>query len=424
MSHGNWKAMFKAVQDNDIALVEYYIRQGIDINFQHPEFMTSPLIESIRCNHLAIMHLLLANGAHPDANEYFSDKSPGAIAHELENNKAIELLNQYLEPSKQWAAVTRKDTMKAVVCTTYGSPEVLEIHTVEKPVPKDHEILVQIVSTAVNSGDVRVRALAVDGFLKIVMRFVLGFSKPRKPVLGTVFAGIIESVGAKVSAFSVGDRVFGMTGFAFGTYAEYLTINQDSHVIAMPQQATFDEAAALIFGGQTAIYFMDKARITDRSQPKILIIGATGAVGTAAIQIAGYYGAEITAVCSSEGKSLVEHLGVSDIILYDQEDFTQQRQSFDFIFDCVGKTTRKQCQKLLKKGGIYKTVGGLEVASESKEQLALIKKLYENGYLKAVIDKTFSLDNIAEAHRYVDTGRKKGNVIVRITTTHSLSDSR
>lgn len=305
--------------------------------------------------------------------------------------------------------------MKAVICTKYGLPEVLKIQEIEKPIPKDNEILIRIISTAINSGDVRVRGLAVEGFLKIVMRFVLGFSKPRKPILGTVFSGIVESVGCKVFKFNVGDKVFGMTGFKFGTYAEYVAVNQNSNVIQMPNNATFDEAVSLIFGVQTAVYFMDKAKIAEKSNPKILIIGATGSVGVAAIQIAQYYGANVTVVCSSDGKSLVESLGVSNIILYDTEDFRNHSNQFDLIFDAIGKTTKKQCKSLLKKDGIYKTVGGLEVASESKQQLEFIKTQYENGQLKAVIDRTFSFDKIVEAHRYVDTGRKKGNVILKVT---------
>lgn len=304
--------------------------------------------------------------------------------------------------------------MKAVFCTKYGNPEVLKFQEVDKPLPQENEILAKVISTCVNSGDVRVRGLAVQGFLKIIMRFVLGFSKPRKPILGTVFSGVVESIGNKVTHFKVGDKVFGMTGFKFGTYAEYLTINQNGNVIEMPSSATFDEAVSLIFGGQTAIHFFDKMKIAEKSNSTILIIGATGSVGTSAVQIAKYYGANITAVCSSNGKSLIENLGITDIVLYDKEDFLNRPNQFDFIFDAVGKTTKKQCNKLLKKSGIYKTVGGLEVASESKEQLELLKMLFEKGFLKAVIDKKYALEEIVEAHNYVDNGRKKGNVIIKV----------
>ncbi|MBT3382551.1 MAG: NAD(P)-dependent alcohol dehydrogenase [Prolixibacteraceae bacterium] len=305
--------------------------------------------------------------------------------------------------------------MKAVICTKYGSPEVLQIQEVEKPIPKNNQILIKIVATAVNSGDVRVRSLDVNGFLKVIMRLVLGISKPRKPILGTVFSGVVETVGDIVSKFKVGDKVFGMTGFNFGTYAEYIAINQDSNVLEMPHNATFDDAVSLIFGGQTAIYFLEKAKIVEMSNPKILIIGATGSVGTGAIQIARHHNADITVVCSSEGFELVKSLGVYNVILYDKVDFTKQTNKFDIIFDAVGKTNKQECKHLLKEKGEYKSVDGSGYASETLKQLQLLKKLFEKGKFKAVIDKVFPMDKIVEAHRYVDTGRKKGNVVLRIS---------
>lgn len=305
--------------------------------------------------------------------------------------------------------------MKAAFCTKYGSPEVLQIKDIPKPVPKDNEILVQIKASAVNSGDVRVRALATNGIMKLIMRMVLGFSKPRKPILGTVYAGIVESVGSHVSKFKTGDKVFGMTGFNFGAHAEYIAIKEVANVSYMPTNATFEEAVAIIFGGQTAIYFLEKAKITQKPNLKLLIIGATGSVGAAAIQISQYYGADVTAVCSSEGKQLVENLGVSKIIQYDKEDVTKIVEKFDIVFDAVGKTTKKQCEKLLINEGIYKTVGGMEYAAESKNQLDFLKELYEKEKLKAVIDRIFPFDKIIEAHKYVDTGRKKGNVILIVS---------
>lgn len=304
--------------------------------------------------------------------------------------------------------------MKAIICTKYGPPEVLKLQDVEKPQPKENDLLVKVMSTCVNSGDVRVRGLKAEGFMKLTMRVVLGFNKPRKPILGNVFSGIVERIGSNVTQFKVGDQVYGITGFKFGTHAEYVTIHENSTVIKMPSNATFDEAVSLIFGGQTAIYFLDKMKIDEKPNASMLIIGATGSVGTAAVQIAQYYGATITVVCSSHGKSLVEQLGVENIVLYDEKDFLKLPQQFDFIFDAVGTTTKKQCKKLLKKGGIYKTVGGMEMASESKTQLELMKQLYEKDHLKAVIDKTYPLENTIEAHRYVDTGRKKGNVVIKI----------
>jgi NADPH:quinone reductase-like Zn-dependent oxidoreductase len=309
---------------------------------------------------------------------------------------------------------TMQRKMKAVICTTYGPADVLQMQEVEKPRPKPNEILVRIMATAVNSGDVRVRALAVEGFMKIIMRLVLGFSKPRKPVLGTVYAGMVENTGSKVSRYKAGDKVFGMTGFKFGTYAEYITIKESDNVSLMPANATFEEAVSIIFGGQTATYFLEKARLPEKKEAKVLIIGATGAVGSAAVQIARYYGAGVTAVCSSEGKPLVESLGVSSIILYDKEDFTKHSGKFDCVFDAVGKTTRKQCRHLINQGGVYMTVGGREYASESQKQLDFLKELFEKSKIKAIIDKAYPFDKVADAHRYVDTGRKKGNVVLKI----------
>jgi NADPH:quinone reductase-like Zn-dependent oxidoreductase len=307
-----------------------------------------------------------------------------------------------------------ESTMKAVICTKYGPPEVLRIDRVKKPVPKHNEILIKVMASAVNSGDIRVRGLVVEGFLKIVMRFVLGFTKPRKPILGTVFSGIVEQVGRSVQDFKIGDGVFGATGFNFGTYAEYIALSEKSVVTLKPSNATFEEAAAIPFGGQTAIYFLEKAKIAGRTNPKVLIYGATGAVGTAAIQVAKHYNAEVTAVCSENGVNLVREIGAHKIILYNKEDFTKSVEKFDIIFDAVGKISKKQCAHLLNKDGKYVTVGGLQVAAERKEQLELLRELFEKGKYKATIDRTYTIDEIVEAHRYVDTGRKKGNVVLKI----------
>ena len=302
--------------------------------------------------------------------------------------------------------------MKAAICTKYGSPEVVKIMEVAKPVPKDNEVLIKIMASAVNSADVRTRSLAVTGFLRIVMRFVLGFNRPRNSILGTVFSGVVEQTGKNVKAFSTGDEIFGLTGFKFGAHAEYIAMPEKSNIVKKPRNATFEEAAAILFGGQTAIYFLKKAKTREGS--KVLIYGATGSVGTAAIQIAKYYGAHVTAVCSEAGERLSKELGADSIILYDKEDYTKSSEKYDIVFDAVGKTTKKQCAHLLNNNGHYATVGGMDVAAERIEQLELLRTLFENGKYKAVIDRTYSIDNIVEAHRYVNTGRKKGNVVIKI----------
>ena len=306
------------------------------------------------------------------------------------------------------------EKMKAAICTKYGPPEVLKIVEVEKPIPKDNELLVKIMATAVNSGDARVRSLDAPKLLKFLMCFVLGFKKPRNSILGTVFSGLVEQTGKNVRDFKRGDEVYGLVGFKFGTNAEYITISEESVVWMKPVNATFEEGAAIPFGAHTAIHFLEKAKISEKTNPKVLIYGATGSVGTATIQIAKYYNAHITAVCSEDGKDLVKELGVEDIIFYTKEDFTKRDEKFDIIFDAVGKTTKKQCNPLLNDRGHYVTVGGLDAAKERKEQLEFLCKLFEEGKYSATIDKVYTLDEIVDAHKYVDTGRKKGNVVLKI----------
>lgn len=305
--------------------------------------------------------------------------------------------------------------MKAAVCTAYGPPEVVVIRDISKPVPGGGDILVKVAASAVNSGDVRVRGLAVSGFLRIIMHLAVGFTRPRKPVLGVVFAGTVEETGAKVTEFKPGDHVYGLTGFRFGGHAEYISVPAKSIVVKKPVNASFAESAAILFGGQTAHFFLHKAGIEQMKSPSVLIIGATGSVGSAAVQIARYYNARVTAVCSSAGAALAHNLGAEKVIPYDKEDFTKTGERFDIIFDAVDKAPEKLCSHLLSSGGIYTTVGGMNYAKESREQLLFLKKLFEEGSYQAVIDKVFSLEDIVSAHRYVDTGRKKGNAVLLIS---------
>ncbi|MCC6549086.1 MAG: NAD(P)-dependent alcohol dehydrogenase [Ignavibacteriaceae bacterium] len=305
--------------------------------------------------------------------------------------------------------------MKAAVCTAYGPPEVVTIMEIPKPVTGKGDILIKVAASAVNSGDVRVRGLAVTGLMRVMMWLVLGFSKPRKPVLGVVYSGQVEETGPEVTEFKPGDEVFGLSGFRFGGHAEYISVPAKSIIVKKPVNASFQEAAAIAFGGQTAHFFLHQAGISKRVKPEVLIMGATGAVGSAAVQIAKYYHASVTAVCSSAGKELALRLGADKVILYDKEDFTKTPGRFDVVFDTVDKAPKKICAHLVKPGGVYTTVGGMNYAKESREQLEFVKRLFEEGKYQAAIDKVYTLEQIMEAHRYVDAGRKKANVVLVIS---------
>ncbi|RWZ54475.1 NAD(P)-dependent alcohol dehydrogenase [Halobacillus fulvus] len=302
--------------------------------------------------------------------------------------------------------------MKAVVCTRYGPPEVLQIEEVAKPVPKADQILVKVYATAVNSGDLRVRSLDVPAFGRFPMQLILGFQKPRKPVLGIAFAGEVAEIGSHVKQFKVGDRVYAMAGMRMGGYAEYACVPENGCVHFIPEKASFEEAASLPFGATTALHFLRKVNIERANS--ILIYGASGAVGTAAVQIARYYGAEVTAICSSKNADLVKELGADHWIDYTDPDFVQKCEMYDAVFDAVGKWKKKEADALLYQGGRYTSVAGYGVARELKQDLVLLNSIYESGDFKAVIDKVYPMEDIVEAHRYVDSGRKRGNVVVRV----------
>ena len=276
--------------------------------------------------------------------------------------------------------------MKVVFCERYGPPEVLKIKEIEKPVPKANDILVKVIATAVNSGDVRVRGLVVDGFMRIVMRLVLGFKGPRNPILGTVFSGVVENVGDSVKMFKPGDKVYATTGMKMGTYAEYIALSENKTITLKPTKASFEEAAALPFGGTTSLYFLHKAGISKKPKQK-----------------------------SEAGVQLMKSLHVDHTIVYTKEDFTKNGKRYDIIFDTVGKMPKKACQNSLVPDGKYITTAALDVASEKKEQLQLLSELFDKGEYKAVIDRTYPLEEIVEAHTYVDQGKKKGNVIIKVS---------
>ncbi len=305
--------------------------------------------------------------------------------------------------------------MKAVVCTKYGPPEVLQIREVEKPTPGKNEVCVKIFTTAVTASDCIVRGFKVPMKFWLPMGLVLGFTKPRQPILGMVLVGEVESVGKDVESFKKGDQVFGFDRFVFGTYAEYKCMPDKGLLAIKPTNVNYEEAAAIPYGGLLALHYLKKGNI--QSGQKILIYGASGAVGTSAVQLAKYFEAEVTGVCSTTNLELVKSLGADTVIDYTKEDFTNRGELYDFIFNAVGKRKAQlQCEKALTPNGKHITVDDGSPKLHS-EELILLKELVEAGKIKAVIDRCYPLEQIVEAHRYVETGHKKGNVI--ITVGHS-----
>ncbi|WP_105616465.1 NAD(P)-dependent alcohol dehydrogenase [Vallitalea okinawensis] len=305
--------------------------------------------------------------------------------------------------------------MKAVICTKYGSPEVLQIKEVEKPKPKDNEVLIKVYATTAHIGDTRIRR--VDPFY---VRFIFGLLKPNKNlILGMEISGIIESVGKDVRSFKKGDEVFALTGLGLGGYAEYRclpekvkegTQERKGLVALKPENLSYGEAAAIPAGGLTALKNLQKANI--RKGQKILINGASGSLGTYAIQLAKYYGAEVTAVCSAKNFELVKSIGADKIIDYTKEDFTKKQDKYDIIYDAVMKSKPSKCRKILKGNGVFLNNSRLPKIKE--EDLLFLKDLIEGNKLKPVLDRTYSINEIVEAHRYVDKGHKKGNVVIKV----------
>jgi NADPH:quinone reductase-like Zn-dependent oxidoreductase len=326
--------------------------------------------------------------------------------------------------------------MKAVIFKKFGNPEVLQLAEINKPVPKNNEVLVKIHATSVTAEDPKMRGFNHPPLLKLPVGLMFGFKKPKKPVLGIEFAGTVEAVGNKVRNYKPNDQVFGYTGLGFGAYAEYKCMPENGLMYYKPHNLSFEQSATIVNGPLSALAFLkEKGKI--KKGDKVLVYGASGSVGTAAVQLAKYFGADVTGVCSAKNIELVKSIGANQVIDYTKEDFTQSKETYDIIFDTVGKTSIKKCMNLLKPNGRFLlTEFGLShilsaiytslfrdkkviVAASNfywkRAHLIFLKEIVEKEYFKPVIDKCFTLEKIIEAHKYVESGRKVGNVAVLVT---------
>jgi NADPH:quinone reductase-like Zn-dependent oxidoreductase len=317
--------------------------------------------------------------------------------------------------------------MKAVVYTKYGPAEVLHLNEVAKPTPKDNEVLIKVHATTVTAADCIMRK--GEPFWG---RIILGLRKPIRKILGSELAGEIEAVGKDVKRFRNGDQVYGFTGFGLAAYAQYTSMPQEGSLGIKPASITYEQAAATVDGASTALFFLkDRAKI--QSGQKVLILGASGSIGTYAVQLAKHFGAEVTGVCSTKNIELVKSLGADKVIDYTKEDFTKSGETYDIIFDTVGKSAFSHCASSLSKNGCYlatvglknnllmlwtSIIGGKKVITgmslQKTEALSFLKDLVDAGKLKPVIDRCYPLEQIVEAHRYVDQGHKKGNVVITV----------
>jgi NADPH:quinone reductase-like Zn-dependent oxidoreductase len=347
----------------------------------------------------------------------------------------VSLPDRGVRPASGGKPVPGDGLMKAVVYSKYGPPSVVRLAEVPKPKPRDHEVLVRIYATTVSTGDWRARSLNLPAGFGFMGRLVFGIFGPRKPILGTELAGVVDGVGKGVTRFKVGDEVFAFTGANYGCHAEYRTMREDGLIARKPASLNFEEAAALSFGGTTALSFLrDRAGI--KRGDCVLVVGASGAVGTAAVQLAKHFGASVTGVSSTSNLELVRSIGADRVIDYTKEDFTRSGEAYDIIVDTTGTAPFSRCDSALKPGGRLvvvlgslgqvlglgrpskasgkKVIVSLPVVTES--DMRLLAELADAGAFKPVIDRSYPLENAAEAHAYVDTGHKRGNVLLHVRT--------
>jgi len=320
--------------------------------------------------------------------------------------------------------------MRAIINTKYGPPEVVQLMEIDKPVPKDKEVLIKVYVTTVNRTDCGFRSAQY-----FISRFFSGLFRPKNKTLGNEFAGTIEAIGKDVTSFKTGDKVFGYNDTKFGAHAEYMTMAENEAIIAMPDNLTYEEAAPITEGGHYALCDIRAAKIKKGQQ--VLVYGATGAIGSAAVQLAKYFGATVTAVCNTKNVELIKSLGADTVIEYTKQDFTKTNQTFDFVFDAVGKTSFGKCKPIINKNGIYISTE-LGRYSENiffalttpifsnkkvffplpticKDDVMFLKELVVAGKYKPVIDRKYTLEQIVDAYRYVESGQKTGNVLITLT---------
>lgn len=328
--------------------------------------------------------------------------------------------------------------MKVVVCTKYGEPEVLELKEVPKPIPKDNEVLIKIYATTVCAADYKVRSFDIPASFWLPARLMVGLRKPRKSILGMELSGEIEAIGKDVKLFKKGDKVFAATLQTFGAYAEYKCLPEDGPISLKPTNISLEEAAAIPIGARTAFHYLKTIGNIQPGQ-KVLVYGASGSVGTYAVQLAKYFGAEVTGVCSTINLDLAKSLGADKVIDYKSVDFTANFETYDIIFITVDKCPFKACKKALRKKGTYLNVGRPlksfqmiwtsltsnkkvvvgKNSPETAEALITLKRIIEEDRLRVVIDRKYSINQIVEAHRYGDTGHKKGNVVITVNQDFS-----